>query len=100
MLNEHQAMFELVDVLNGLIIDNPDNPIVTSQDWPFNFSCDGDEAAIFLHSQRVVSTVDDTGEDKLEWLQSIKRELESWILAIQSVQWAVIKTIGEFNGQD
>jgi hypothetical protein len=100
MLNEHQAMFELVDVLNDLILDHPDNPVVTDQEWAFTFETDGDEANICLHGERVVSTICDTGENKLEWLRSIKKGLESWIRAIQSVQWAVERTIGELNGQD
>lgn len=98
MLDEHQAMFELVDLLNDLLLDNPDNPVVTSEDWPFVFETDGDNADIKLHGQRIISTMYGPGENKKEWLEAIKNELRHWLPALQSAQWAIEKALEKFDG--
>jgi hypothetical protein len=75
--------------LNNLNLDNPDNPIITSQDWSFTFTVGGDFSEIELFGEVLVQEEHDIKIDRKNLLEEMKDELESWDFALQSALWSV-----------
>lgn len=86
----NKELLQLTEDLNNLNIDNPDNPIETSQDWPFTFSVGGDFSEIELFGEVLVQEEHDgVPVDRKNLLEEMKVELESWDFALQSALWSV-----------
>ena len=85
----NKDLLQLTEDLNHLNIDNPDNPIETSQDWPFTFTVGGDFSEIELFGETLVQEEHDFPVDRKNLLEEIKDELESWDFALQSALWSV-----------
>lgn len=100
MLDRHQAMFEVVDVLNDQVIEDLPDEITSEYGLPFDFNCNGDEAGIAFLGQTIVDTVNGPGENKQEWLLGLKKELDIILQTVQSSIFAVDKTLEMENGQD
>ncbi len=76
MLDKHQAMFELVDLLHDhLAEDDSINDLILEYGSPFDFHSNGDDAGITFRSQWMIDTVDGPDGDKEEWLEHIKERL-------------------------
>jgi hypothetical protein len=91
----NKDLLQLVEDLNNLNLDNPDNPIDTSQDWPFTFTVGGDFSEIELFGETLVQEEHDVVINRKDFLEEIKAELESWDLALQSALWAVNELLDE-----
>lgn len=85
----NKDLLQLTEDLNHLNLDNPDNPIVTSQDWPFTFTVGGDFSEIELFGEVLVQEEHDVKIDRKNLLEEMKAELESWDFALQSALWSV-----------
>jgi hypothetical protein len=91
----NKDLFQLVEDLNNLNLDNPDNPIDTSQDWPFTFTVCRDFSEIELFGENLVQEEHDEPINRKDFLEEIRNELESWDFALQSALWSVNELLDE-----
>jgi hypothetical protein len=91
----NKDLLQLTEDLNELNLDNPENPIVTSQDWPFTFTVCRDFSEVELFGETLVQEEHDVPIDRKDFLEEIKDELESWDFALQSALWSVNKLLDE-----
>jgi len=100
---EFQEMSELVDLLNEEALQNQDNPVSTTQDFPVIFLTDMfSYGAISVNDTILVETHLPTENTlahnfpspmtKLEMLDEIEAILNSWLSSVYSLRWAAHKT--------
>jgi hypothetical protein len=91
----NKDLLQLTEDLNSLNLDNPENPIITSQDWPFTFAVNDVFSEIELFGETLVQEEHDNSTNRKEYLEEIKAELESWDFALQSALWSVNELLDE-----